>query len=52
MHPTPGEKIEFVAPLFPDMKDFIDNKFNQGEINEKINPHIIDSHFTTITERL
>jgi 23S rRNA pseudouridine1911/1915/1917 synthase len=52
LHPTTGEKMEFVAPLFPDMKDFIDNKFNQGEINEKINPHIIDSHFTTITERL
>ncbi len=52
LHPTTGEKMEFVAPLFPDMKDFIFNKFNQGEINEKINPHIIDSYFTTITERL
>jgi 23S rRNA pseudouridine1911/1915/1917 synthase len=52
LHPTTGEKMEFVAPLFPDMKDFISNKFNQGEINEKINPHIIDSYFTTITERL
>jgi 23S rRNA pseudouridine1911/1915/1917 synthase len=52
VHPTTGEKMEFVAPLFPDMNDFISNKFNQGEINEKINPHIIDSYFTTITERL
>jgi len=52
LHPSTGEKMEFVAPLFPDMKDFISNKFNQGEINEKINPHIIDSYFTTITERL
>jgi 23S rRNA pseudouridine1911/1915/1917 synthase len=52
LHPTTGEKMEFVAPLFPDMKDFINNKFNEGEINEKINPHIIDSYFTTITERL
>ena len=52
LHPTTGKKMEFVAPLFPDMKDFISNKFNQGEIDEKINPHIIDSHFTTITERL
>jgi 23S rRNA pseudouridine1911/1915/1917 synthase len=52
LHPTTGEKMEFVAPLFPDMKDFISNKFNEGEINEKINPHIIDSYFTNITERL
>jgi len=52
LHPTTGEKMEFVAPLFPDMKDFISNKFNQGEINEKLNPHIIDSYFTTVTNRL
>ena len=48
LHPTTGKKMEFVAPLFPDMKDFISNKFNQGEIDEKINPHLIDSYFTTI----
>ena len=52
LHPTTGEKMEFVAPLFPDMNDFINNKFNKGEINEKINPHIIDSYFTTGTKRL
>ena len=52
LHPTTGKKMEFVAPLFPDMKDFISNKFNQGEIDEKINPTIIDGYFTTITERL
>ncbi len=52
LHPTTGEKMEFVAPLFPDMKDFIHNKFNQGVIDEKINPHLIDSYFTTVTERL
>jgi len=52
LHPTTGKKMEFVAPLFPDMKDFISHKFNQGEIDEKINPTIIDGYFTTITERL
>jgi 23S rRNA pseudouridine1911/1915/1917 synthase len=52
LHPTTGEKMEFVAPLFPDMKNFINNNFNQGEIDEKINPSIIDSYFTTITEWL
>lgn len=51
-HPTTGEKMEFVAPLFPDMQNFINNKFNQGEIDEKINPSLIDSYFTTITERM
>jgi len=44
--------MEFVAPLFPDMKNFINNKFNQGEIDEKINPSLIDSYFTTITNRM
>ena len=51
VHPTTGKKMEFVAPLFPDMKDFIKNKFNQGEIDEKINPHLIDNYFTT-TKRM
>jgi len=52
LHPTTGEKMEFVAPLFPDMQDFINNKFNKGEIDEKINPHLIDSYFSSIIERL
>jgi len=52
LHPTTGEEMEFVAPLFPDMKNFINNKFNQGEIDEKINPSLIDSYFTTITNRM
>lgn len=51
-HPTTGDKMEFVAPLFPDMQDFINKKFNKGEIDEKINPNLIDSYFTTITERM
>jgi 23S rRNA pseudouridine1911/1915/1917 synthase len=49
-HPTTGKKMEFVAPLFPDMQDFIDHKFNQGEVNEKINPNTINTYFSTITE--
>ncbi len=51
-HPTTGRKMEFVAPLFEDMQQFIDQKFNQGEIDEKINPSVIDSYFTAITERM
>ncbi len=52
IHPTKKEKMEFVAPLFPDMEDFIYRKFNQGEIDEKINPNIIDSYFSTVTNRM
>jgi 23S rRNA pseudouridine1911/1915/1917 synthase len=51
-HPNTGKKMEFIAPLFPDMQEFIYRKFNQGEIDEKINPAIIDSYFTTITNRM
>ncbi|HIC78766.1 MAG TPA: RluA family pseudouridine synthase, partial [Sulfurovum sp.] len=41
-HPSSGERVEFVAPLFSDMRYFIDKNFNQGEINERINPTTID----------
>jgi 23S rRNA pseudouridine1911/1915/1917 synthase len=52
IHPTTGKRMEFVAPIFPDMRDFIYRQFNQGEIDEKINPTVIDSYFTTITDRM
>ncbi len=52
IHPITGKRVEFVAPIFPDMRDFIYRKFNQGEIDEKINPTVIDSYFTTITNRM
>jgi len=51
-HPLSGKKMEFVAPLVSDMKDFIEKQFNQGEIDEKINPIVIDSYFPSIHERL
>ena len=52
IHPITGKRMEFVAPLFPDMRDFIYRQFNQGEIDEKINPAVIDSYFTTIGHRM
>jgi 23S rRNA pseudouridine1911/1915/1917 synthase len=52
IHPTTGKRVEFIAPLFPDMEDFIYSKFNQGEIDEKINPNIIERYFSTITNRM
>jgi len=52
IHPSTGLKMEFVAPMFPDMQDFIYRKFNQGEIDEKINPNIIDGYFNNVTDRM
>jgi len=51
-HPITNEAMAFVAPLFSDMQLYINQKFNQGEIDEKINPAVIDSYFDTITDRL
>jgi len=52
IHPTTGKKVEFVAPLFPDMQEFIYRKFNQGEIDEKIDPVVIDGYFTSVNDRM
>jgi 23S rRNA pseudouridine1911/1915/1917 synthase len=52
IHPTTGERMEFVAPLFPDMQDYIYRNFNQGEIDEKINPNTVDSYFSNLIDRL
>ncbi|HFU77429.1 MAG TPA: RluA family pseudouridine synthase [Epsilonproteobacteria bacterium] len=46
VHPQTGEKMEFVAPLFDDMKTYMTKYFDQGEINEKINPLTMDTLFT------
>ena len=47
VHPITGEKMEFLAPLFDDMKTYITKYFNQGEINEKINPPTLSTLFTS-----
>jgi len=51
-HPIRNQKMEFVAPLFPDMQAYLDRNFNQGDIYEKINPTVIDRCFRHLTERL
>lgn len=51
-HPSSGERVEFVAPLFSDMRYFIDENFNEGEINERINPTTIDGYFRTLVNRM
>ncbi|CAA6802847.1 MAG: Ribosomal large subunit pseudouridine synthase D (EC [uncultured Sulfurovum sp.] len=51
-HPTTGKEMEFLAPLFPDMQSYIDKEFKKGEVHEKINPNLINSYFSTITNRM
>ena len=51
-HPISGKEMEFVAELFTDMKDYIDKEFKEGEVHAKINPKLINSYFTTLTNRL
>lgn len=44
-HPESGKKMHFIAPLFDDMKAFISQNFDQEEIDQKINPELIDHYF-------
>ncbi|RLA65325.1 MAG: RluA family pseudouridine synthase [Epsilonproteobacteria bacterium] len=38
IHPITGDKMEFVAPLFDDMNEYLSKHFKQEDIDEKINP--------------
>jgi len=51
-HPKTGKKMEFIAPLFHDMQTYIDKEFKKGEVYEKINPNLIDSYFSHLSNRL
>ena len=48
IHPVTGKNMKFVAPLFDDMKTYLSKNFNQGEIDEKINPNSLDTLFDGI----
>jgi len=45
VHPVTGEKMEFTAPLFDDMKTYMTKHFDQDEIDEKIDPLTLGSGF-------
>lgn len=47
-HPVSGEKMEFIAPLFEDMQLFLSKNFEQGDINEKINPIALGARFAGV----
>ena len=44
-HPISGEKMEFIAPLFDDMKAYMAKYFDMDVIDEKIDPSKLDSAF-------
>lgn len=48
VHPVSGERMEFIAPLFDDMKAYISKNFDQGEVDEKIDPHTLGILFDHI----
>jgi len=48
VHPVSGERMEFVAPLFDDMKMYISKNFDQGEVDEKIDPHTLGALFNNL----
>ena len=48
VHPVSGKRMEFVAPLFEDMKVYISKNFDQGEVDEKINPHTLGTLFNNL----
>ena len=48
IHPITGEKMEFVAPLFEDMKTYISKNFDQDAIDEKIDPLTLGTCFSNL----
>jgi len=47
IHPITGKKMEFTAPLFDDMREYIVNYFDQGTLYEKVDPAFFDSYFSS-----
>jgi 23S rRNA pseudouridine1911/1915/1917 synthase len=45
VHPISGEKMEFIAPLFDDMKTYMIKYFDWDEISKKIDPQNLGSAF-------
>ncbi len=48
VHPESGEKMEFVAPLFDDMKLYLSKNFDQSDVDEKIDPLTLGTRFNNI----
>jgi 23S rRNA pseudouridine1911/1915/1917 synthase len=48
IHPHTGERMEFVAPLFEDMRGYMDKYLDQRQLDEKINPDTLGDRFAAI----
>jgi len=48
IHPHSGKKMEFIAPLFDDMKRYMDKYFDTKIINEKIDSEALKSAFINL----
>jgi len=48
-HPVSGERMEFAAPLFDDMKVYISKNFHEEEIEQKIKPDRISHYFSQLS---
>ena len=46
-HPTTGETMEFVAPLFKDMKSYLESRFDTQEVQRVLEPKVLKSVFST-----
>ncbi len=44
-HPNTGKKMEFIAALFDDMKEYLTNNFEQNEVDKKMNPYYLRGSF-------
>jgi 23S rRNA pseudouridine1911/1915/1917 synthase len=45
IHPETGERMEFVAPLFDDMKSYLTTYFKPEEIEDKLDPQALKEGF-------
>lgn len=45
IHPRSGKRLEFVAPLFDDMREFMEQKFDNNMITNCIKPTAIGGYF-------
>jgi 23S rRNA pseudouridine1911/1915/1917 synthase len=44
-HPETGEQMEFIAPLFDDMKSYLTKYFKPEEVEEKLDPKVLKEGF-------
>ena len=47
-HPITGKKMEFIAPLFDDMKQYMVKYFDEKALEEKLDPAVFDTAFSDL----